>query len=195
MTPRLVSLKKCCVQGPLFMHTMASVQHSLASVAFLKNEDGKNDPKDRERLKKSLTNLRTDLEGVPVSGSLRAQVDRLIRRVEDDDHNISVLIALGFDVQANLLAELKEHTYLIIPRDDVVLLQEGATWFTGPVGAAFPDAVPALEDCAHCLAFGKGTAAVFHAMCAVEFRPPLDRRRATGSVQSAYRVQAVERGD
>jgi len=141
----------------------------------------------RSELANCLAYIYNELFHLPVSSSLRKQVQRVMESAEDADQ--TMLITRVIEVQANLAAELGEQVFLWIRPEEVHFYREPANWFGDVVTLQFPEARWDMRDSLRCLALNLWTAAVYHAMCVVQHG--LHRLAERLSVQFAREIDVL----
>ncbi len=111
-------------------------------------------------------NLKGSIVELPVSNSLRGQIDRFLSHA-----STAPIPELGIrldEVRHNLISELGDHVFLCIPASDKELFVEPEGYWSQALILAFPDARQDMRQCVQCLALEMWTASVFHAMRAVQ---------------------------
>jgi hypothetical protein len=108
---------------------------------------------------------RQHLEAVGLVMSLKT-FDRLVEAAGDPKTTIGDATDLARDLTLRLMDELHLCSFWQVPREHQYLLNPDL--FGSEVSNAFPSASGDIEEAGTCLAFGRGTAAVFHLMRVLE---------------------------
>lgn len=99
-------------------------------------------------------------------GVTLASYDRLVEAVDDPELTLRDLAALAETLVVVLMDELKLCSFWQVPREYQQFLKPQV--FGPEVAKAFPKAADDIEEAGTCLAFGRGTACVFHLMRIIE---------------------------
>lgn len=110
-------------------------------------------------------NRRQNIEAAGLQMSLLS-FDRFIEGADDPKLTIGNACDLASDLTLRLLDELTLCSFWQVPREHQYLLQPDL--FGAEVSKEFPSASSDIEEAGTCLAFGRGTAAVFHLMRIIE---------------------------
>ncbi len=108
--------------------------------------------------------------GLPVSPSLRGQLERLLAKVKgwDEEVDAQAVVTLTEEVYKNLLVELGACWFLMVPPERRGVYVDASSSFGPEVLDVFPDANRDIAAAARCLALDEWTACVFHLMRVVE---------------------------
>lgn len=121
-----------------------------------------------ETLGKGADELAEEMAEVPISYSLREQLQRLRDRIKG---GVSVKDAflLASEFEQNLHSEFTGPAFAYIPASRKMMFIEPEKWFGDGVLAKFgTEARKDLSECAQCFALARWTASVFHAMRILE---------------------------
>ena len=108
---------------------------------------------------------RAHLEAAELQVSL-ASFDRLIQAADEPELTLGDVAQSSEQLVVILMDELKLCSFWQVPRQYRHLLKPQL--FGAEVAAAFPSAAEDIEEAGNCLAFGRGTACVFHLMRVLE---------------------------
>lgn len=140
--------------------------------AMRRTGDGPIPPDSLSQIQQSLLDMGKGLEELPVSRSLKEQLERLTQRVQDDklcDETAQVIgLTLIQEIKRNIMDELASHLYLMVPVARRNLYVQPEPVFGLEVHNKFGDAQRDVADAARCLALDQWTAAVFHLMRVLE---------------------------
>ena len=123
----------------------------------------------QQRLRKTLADLAEACDKLPVSKTVVRQIERGSKEVQlgNDVLNHSTLTRL-VDIRMNLVHELSDHYYLVIPNQRRGYYHNGGSTFGTVVENAFPDATDDIKAAHRCFALDEWTACVFHLMRGLE---------------------------
>lgn len=124
--------------------------------------------KERRRILAQLRVIRDQIGGVGMTAVLNGQWDRCEQALENMRlDNIDTRVVQIRELQENLLTELAQPRYLVIPPDRAALIEEKAPFGEG-VTELLPAATTDILEGVKCYALERWTAAVFHLMRAAE---------------------------
>jgi hypothetical protein len=148
--------------GPTLVEALSGLAH--AKLALLTETDAR--PDTREEVRSALHHLGILFADLPVSRSLRQQLDRLQTGLPQMDAAAGALLV--DELQENLKVELSEHVFFCVAPSRRWLILGWEKWFGESTIAAFPQVREDMRACAHCVGFDEWTAGVFHAMRVAE---------------------------
>jgi len=114
-----------------------------------------------------LAHTYNELLELPVSKTLVTQARRVMETPDEID--IRVFYAMVSELQQNIGEELGAQVFFCVPEKDAPLVNDQRAWWGEDVVRAYPDARLDMRDCCYCLAFNLWTAAIYHAMCVVQY--------------------------
>ncbi len=124
----------------------------------------------RRTLKADLAEGTSHFDELPLSVIIQDQIKRLLKRVNDEDEPFdrSTYHALVTEVYNNVLRDLSQAWFLMIPASRRNLYQQYYPPFGEGVAEQFPDQAKDMAAAARCIALDEWTAAVFHLMRVLE---------------------------
>ena len=122
-----------------------------------------------ELLEQHLSDVEKHIGVLPLSRSLKEQVRRLQERAADHrPDNFIYMSALISELYNNIVTELTEHSFLLIPSEVKWLYLTPENSLGSQFEAIFPEAVKDACDGIRCFALDQWTASVFHFMRVLE---------------------------
>ena len=105
---------------------------------------------------------------LPLSRSFRFQLRDVAKHLKSDTPSMAQFSATFTSVSRALIAELGEHSWLLIPKEDRSFFDQTTPLFGEPVLESFPSASGDITAAGRCFALDEHTACVFHLMRATE---------------------------
>ncbi len=150
-----------------FSASIAALQRAGATLVLA---DGWPDDALRQTLQADLAEGTSHFDELPLSVVVQDQIHRLLKRVHDEEEPFdrSTFHALVTEVYNNVLRDLSQSWFLMIPASRRELYQQFYPPFGEGVAEQFPGQAKDIAAAARCIALDEWTAAVFHLMRVLE---------------------------
>ena len=144
-----------------FMATMADLGRAIRAL------EGSRYP--MLEVRSTLEHLKRDLPGLPLSPIVLEMFDRLQEMVINEKATPEGIKLLLFEFESSLHANLREHSYFLVPASKRAFYDSAVMPFGVAVNDMLDgDANTDISEASKCMAFDRFTAAVFHLMRAAE---------------------------
>lgn len=150
--------------GATFALVVGNLEQSIAAFATAPHSDDA-----RHHARAKIQELELECNDLPLSAAFKQQITRCLTYLDRADIPVQGLMILLKEIQQNLIHELTEHRFFLVPGYRARWYQEGdAPLFGKQVADEFPESVPEIAEAGRSFALARWTATVFHAMRALE---------------------------
>ncbi len=144
------------------MYALVAVQHEVCRVA------SHNEPERLGALRVALGTLQERAGEVGISPTLEDQLKRLIEYEPRQPQDWSILVDRSFELVTNLINELTDYLFFVVPPTSKWIYLDPQTWFGVTTVETFQGIEQDVRDSCQCFALGQWTATVFHCMRVLE---------------------------
>jgi hypothetical protein len=156
-----------------FSAVVGEMRGAVASLSFLQALGVRSESVDASEswntVEKCLDQIIIEAARLPLSFSLNEQIKRVRTTAKDhSDHNVNIVITMLKELHNNLLTELSQQLFFIVPTGLKAAYTNPETIFSTGVENSFPEARNDLRDGVRCFVVDQWTASVFNFMRALE---------------------------